>query len=130
MFYCLHALCLNTYAAFNVYDHDIYRMTCTLHPAASQPAPYAIDNAYWSKMPKLINVAKDRSSLGITLVTREVSTLGLWSPSLVVYMYWSEEIGHDHVHHFFAELAQLIDMDFLCKLLAGVARSLETEGKS
>ena len=56
-------------------------------PAASQPAPYAIDNAYWSKMPKLINVTKDRSSLGITLVTREVSTLGLWSPSLVVCLY-------------------------------------------
>ena len=33
------------------------------------------------------------------------------------------------MHHFFAELAQLIDNDFLCKLLAGVARSLETEGK-
>ncbi len=28
----------------------------------------------------------------------------------------------------FAELAQLIDKDFLCKLLAGVARSLETGG--
>ncbi len=27
-----------------------------------------------------------------------------------------------------AELAQLIDKDFLCKLLAGVARSLETGG--
>ncbi len=40
------------------------------------------------------------------------------------------EVGHDHVHSFFAELAQLIDKDFLCKLLAGVARSLETEGKS
>ncbi len=38
--------------------------------------------------------------------------------------------GRDHVHSFFAELAQLIDKDFLCKLLAGVARSLETEGKS
>ncbi len=42
----------------------------------------------------------------------------------------SEEVGHDHVHSFFAELAQLNDKDFLCKLLAGVARSLETEGKS
>ncbi len=31
--------------------------------------------------------------------------------------------------NFFTELAQLIDNDFLCKLLAGVARSLETEGK-
>ncbi len=30
---------------------------------------------------------------------------------------------------FFAELAQLIDKDFLCKLLAGVARSLETKAK-
>ncbi len=29
-----------------------------------------------------------------------------------------------------ADLAQLIDKDFQCKLLAGVARSLETEGKS
>ncbi len=42
----------------------------------------------------------------------------------------ASEVGHDHVHSFFAELAQLIDKDFLCKLLAGVARSLETEGKS
>ena len=41
--------------------------------AANQPIPYAIDNAYWSKMPKLINVTKERASLGITLVTREVS---------------------------------------------------------
>ncbi len=39
----------------------------------------------------------------------------------------SEEVGHDHVHSFFAELAQLIDKDFLS---TDVAQSLETEGKS
>ncbi len=31
------------------------------------------------------------------------------------------------MHHFLAELAQIIDNEFLCKLLAGVTQSLETE---
>ncbi len=38
-----------------------------------------------------------------------------------------EEVGHDHVYYFLLE--QLMDNDFLCKLLAGVALSLETKGK-
>ncbi len=42
---------------------------------------------------------------------------------MILHSIHSEEVGHGHVHSFFAELAQLIDKDFLCKLLAGVAWS-------
>ena len=58
---------------------------CTNH-AATRPVPFDIDNAYWSETPKLITVNKDRPSLGITLVTREVSGSS-WTQSIIVTVF-------------------------------------------
>ena len=45
-----------------------------------------------------------------------------------LYNVEAEEVEHNHVHHFFCWAGTAIDNNFLCKNLAGVARSLETEG--
>ena len=38
------------------------------------PIPYPEDKAFWSQWPKVIQVHKNQSSLGLSIMTREVSS--------------------------------------------------------
>lgn len=57
-----------------------------LHAAAFQPLPHPTDKVYWSHLPKVRHIQKPHphSSLGISIMTREVGSKSQW---------WVQSVG-------------------------------------